>query len=401
MNSMRKIIFFFFSMAIAAFALPSFGDPPPNKLFSVTMVPGQLDTLQGTTPVTAYVTNESPAGSNASFSSFTLSLSSVSGLTIQSVDQPSGGGFAQVTSPTSISVTGIPNVKPQDPPFTVTMHVVGCGDGSTWTPTIYTGSNLSGFVFVQDSRTPSLLTTDVACGSVSCAGALAKVTQPDGTITGVRGSYNQDGTTCTTAVNYFVTNTISVNGTLKFRWDLAAAPQAAFRYSLWSDAAASVPINWTANAKVAWLCDPAGDPNSKCWVPAQPCERPTLQAEPYLPWPYASLIADNGKTIKVDPSAFSSTNPVPALPFPIFVETERMLVTKINSSTNTWTVQRCQGGTCTSTSTHPQGVNVMSTPLPILPSGTQSPYKAGNQAQACIVPGTNNLVDIGDLWSEP
>ena len=406
MNSVRKIIFFFLAITIAAFAGPSIGGPPPNKLYSVTMVVGQLNTvpgdpLQGTTPVTAYVTNESPTGSNASFSSFALSLSSVSGLIIQSVDQPSGGGFAQLDpSGTFITVTNIPGVKPQAPPFVVTMHVRGCGDGNGWTPTIWTGSNLSGFTFDQDPSNPSLLTTDVACGSVSCAGALATVIQPDGTISGVRGKYNQDGTTCTVdSVNYFVTNTISVNDVLKFRWDVAAAPAAAFRYSILDGQ--GHPISWTqGTSKVAWLCDPAGDPS--CWVLAQPCERgnPNL-AEPYLPWPYATLIADNGKTIKVDTSAFSSVNPLPPLPFPIFVETERMLVTKINLNTSTWTVQRCQGGTCTSATTHQPNLNVMSTPLGILPTGTKAPYKAGDQAKACYVPGTNNLVDIGDAWSEP
>jgi len=395
---MHKMIGFFMAIALATFALPSFADSMTKHFRLDTQVDGSDSTL-----VKITLTNDNPSGSSAQISSFIVSVSSVTGLTIPNAPVPDAASFAafggtvNLISSTSFSVNGLsPNLKAGDA-YVLTLHVAGCGDGNQWSAAAYTGSAFTGGTVLDDHL--GVENTDIACGSASCNPTqVFSYTQTYGSVTLSSGKYTQDGDTCL-ASDYFITDTIAQNTILKFR---AIDSSLAFVYSIFDTQSVAIP--WTTNSKVAWACDPTS--NSLCWVKAQSCELlgvPTHPGSAYLPWPYAKLVQDNGTKIKVDPSLFSATNPVPPVPFPIFVEHELMMVTKIVVSTNTWSVDRCQWGTCTSVTTHVPNLLVMSTVLPRLPLTlpTGSPYAAGTPAQMCFVPGTNQLIQSFDSWSSP
>jgi hypothetical protein len=123
-------------------------------------------------------------------------------------------------------------------------------------------------------------------------------------------------------------------------------------------------------------------------------------------------MAIGDKLVKIDRTGTDNL-PLPALPFPIIIGTERMLVTK--ASTSTWTVSRAQGGT--DEAEHFEDNLVMSTPLPLVSASAFSSsqpiknlqlaagYAVGAQAQVCIqargVNGgasTTSFIDVGDPW---
>ena len=397
MTRIRKLFFLVLAMALAAFALPSMG-ASQTKHF-------RLDTAVDGANVTVTLTNDNPSGSSAQISSAKVSVLSVTGLTIFSVvadpdSVAAFGGTVLKTSDTSFSINGLsPNLKAGDA-YVVKVTVTGCGDGNQWSALVYTGSSFTGGTYVDDHF--GLEQTNIACGTADCSGVTSfTVTQPGGSIELVSGKYTQEGDVCVANLsNYFITNTIAQNDILNFR---VLDTSLAFRYSIFN----TPQVNWSPSSQVAWACDPTGHP--ECWVPAQPCElqgNPTLQ-EKYLPWPYAKLVADNGTKITVDPAGFTAVNPVPPVPFRIFIESELLLVTQVVSATNTWKVQRCLWGTCTSVTTHQGGsvLNVMSTVLPqlplTLPAGTSPLYVGGTPAQACYVGLTNQLIQSFDLWSHP
>ncbi len=396
MNYLRKILTLVAALTLAMFALPSMGDSTTKHFSLGTQVNGS--------DVTVTITNDNPSGSSAQIGSFIVSVSSVTGLTISSAQadtasSTSFGGTVTLISSTSFSVNNLsPNLKGGDA-YVVHVHVVGCGDGNQWSATAFTGSGFTGGTVIDDHT--GVENTDIACGSALCdSSTVLTFAQPYGSIQLASGKYTQEGDTCV-ASDYFITDTIAQNDILKFR---AIDASLAFRYSIFN----TPQQNWSTNSKVAWACDPTGSPpHPECWVPAQACElhgAPT-HPEPYLPWPYAKLVVDNGTKITVNPSGFSATNPAPPVPFPIFVESEMMMVTKIVVATNTWTVQRCIWGTCTTVPTHVPDLNVMSTVLPrlplTLPTGTSNLYVGGTPAQMCFVNGTNHLIQSFDSWSSP
>ncbi len=79
---------------------------------------------------------------------------------------------------------------------------------------------------------------------------------------------------------------------------------------------------------------------------------------------------------------------MPEVPFSIVIEQERMLVTKVNTNTNVWTLTRPTGGTSPPALPHPFEAPVMSTPFPIVQStdGYDETYNAyvNKLAPICI-----------------
>ena len=202
----------------------------PSKIYTLTMnvtAPGP-DT-GGLTLVTATIKNQSPPSDGSSnISSFTVSLTSTTGMKIESFDPPPNGNVTIAPDGLSASVTNMSPLKGQKS-FILPLHVRGCGDGSAWAATVWTGSNLSGSNFKPDPKNPSSPTTNVACGTADCSATQFTVVQNGETLEGLRGPFNTDGTSCST-VSYYVTNTIPLDETVKLRW--AVQQPAAFCYNV-------------------------------------------------------------------------------------------------------------------------------------------------------------------------
>jgi hypothetical protein len=432
MNGLRKLLRFALAIALATLALPAVA--ALDKVFSLSMQANPDYTLlPATTPgseikspvqIVATFTNLSPPSTASSnISSLTLSMA-VPGMSIVNgkigdVDySPTGtSGNIVVTSPTSITVTNMAPLKGQQS-YTLTLYVSSCGD-TTWTGTANTGSQLNGSAFKLKTPVgdPGLATL-VTCGTPDCANA-ALFSVSDTTILssaaflhGMQGQYNKDGV-CS-PVGYFVSNLLSLNHQLHFRWPVAGAgaqPTAAFAYAITLPAALTTPTSRTP--KVGWL-NLDGSPATNSNGTDQPVYiDPPDCASGVLPAPYGTLgqsISRTSTQIKVNALVAP-----PAPSFDIVIGTERMTVTSIQGG-GPWKVTRGVGGT--QPGTHSTGAFVMSTPLPILLGvpvstladgtdvTTSSPYHANDQAQVCKAGDTTHdvtddtyttpLIDIGD-----
>lgn len=413
MNAYHRLLALVVSVALAAFALPALAAPTKTYSLNATASPtygtdsnGQR-TLTVPVPVAITIKNESPPSvANSNISSFSFTAA---GMTIASVDtgacQSLGGICALDTSTNTVSVTNIsPPVQAQGT-FTVPVTVVSCGDGA-WSAKVWSGSQLNGnlFALVNDASLPSNSLTPVDCGDTTCGlpfvtSSLNSVAGSPAYVSGLRGFYDKNGAACTT-IGYTVTNTIPSNKTVHFEYPSASSfnpstdPAAAFLYTL----NFGTPVALT----LAWFTDS----NGPVFVAGQQCL--TTQMANNLPAPYGSLGQNVSATKKQIPVNVTVAPTIP-LPFPIVVDTERMLVTSI--STNNWTVQRGQGGT--TAAPHAAGAPVMSTPLPILTgpftqAQSSAGYKVGNQAQMCIAApdisqgssSSYNVIDIGDGWGQ-
>src|SRR5437588_6677282 len=155
MNSMRKFFCVLTAVLFAAFALPSFAEPA-NKHFALTMVVGVPVTYQQDTIVTANLANDNPSGSSAQFGSFVISVSNISGITITSAEADLAYGSNQVVTPSadglSVTVSNLsPNVKATQT-YSLKLHIKGCGDGNTWSATVWTGTYLTGTTYSDDHK---------------------------------------------------------------------------------------------------------------------------------------------------------------------------------------------------------------------------------------------------------
>lgn len=420
MNSMRKIFCILMATVLAAFALPGVAGDNGKKLYSLQM---SVPPAQTTAPftVSATITNEG----NSTISSFKLY---VSGLTIVGVNQPASGAVAGPFPGSSVLVTNMSPVK-SGQSFTLTLHVNSCGDG-TWSPVAWTGAKLNGQTFDLDlAPGHSVLATPISCGSFAAG---VGFTVPDSLnpncVTGQRGYYDKDGSIPAGTLSIFVTNTVPTNTQLHFRWpDLQNVagndPLATFEY----DVCGSGPLPEVPGTQVAWLntdASRASAPGNPAFIAAQDC----LGNANFLPEPYGTLAGEGGvgagdTTIPVETTLPSGLHPAithPATPFDIVIGTERMTVTGVACGSNdgdfgddvnecseheapdVWTVVRAVGGT--TAASHTSGGLVMSTPLPLLPTGTGFPYTPGSPAQMCIADQGNDeggghsttFIDIGD-----
>lgn len=412
MNGIRKWVCLLIATALGVFALPGFA-VTPNKHFSLGMAVTSVTTAQTDTVVTATFTNDNPSGSSASFGSLTLTVDNVSGIHITSVElDPIYGGAISAQANTSVSIINIGPIKATQF-YTLKLHISGCGDLNTWSAVVYSGTNLSGTTYTNDSP-PAQNVTNIPCDNVACGGLVTGITVSeliDTLTTGVqgqkssRGPVNQDGT-CSSGVNYFVTEFLSpANNTyVHFRW--TSEPSAVFFYILDQPATNPPLFSWkTIGDEVS------GTP---IFVKGQPCD---LGANVQFPGSYGTVVQDNGgKNIKVDSS--TAVNAVPlTVPFRIAIGPkpieEFMTVTKVSGQT--WTVIRGANS-----QSHPVGTVVMSTPAPALAgplvcydntgatlqSCPKATYVVGGPALMCYVsPAPNNdttktyVFDIGDGWT--
>jgi hypothetical protein len=296
----------------------------------------------------------------------------------------------------------------------LTLHVAGCGDRNTWSALVFAGNNFNGGTYVDDSPPANQKVTNIACGALACGDPIGVTTISDlilpsiGNFQSRRGPVNEDGGACTATVNYFVTDLLTAAGDsyLHFRWATNQA-NAAFFYIV-NQPLVLVSDSNPPPAKptlFGWKADSTDDVNANpIYVLPQQCDQGSLAQ---FPGSYGTLLADNGKTLKVD-----TTNHVyitPAVPFRIALgpkPMEYMTVTKINNET--WTVSR--GGAKPN-----RAGAVMSTPLPALPAplacydfnGTLAScpagtYVPGEPARTCYVPDPDTthirIFDIGDTY---
>jgi hypothetical protein len=285
-------------------------------------------------------------------------------------------------------------------------------------------------------------------------------------------------TACKDVLYTFTNNILSTNqnleNTVNLTWDTSSQPNAAFEYTLnWQ----ALPVQtgdkvsgWPLDIRpsVAWLnqdgTEATGLSTNPAYVRGLACLSNTL------PKPYGTLGAGVGTTgivigspdtvtvtgIAANPSVNNPltgtpyTQPargapaIPTAPFPIVIAnsvggvqdtaTERMRVESIASQTpstvdpnytGTYTItfNVTRGAGMTTPATHDTGYQVVSTPLPLIPTddSTNFPllssggvYKPGTQAHMCIAShgftafdflgGTANVLysthvfDIGDGW---
>jgi hypothetical protein len=410
MNLIRRLL------SIAMVVMATFASPgmaaTPNKHFALQMGVTTVSNSQLDTVVTANISNDNPSGSSAQFSSFTLSVAGVSGITIGSVEVDAVYGGTVTVSPdgTSVSVSNFSPVKATKS-YVLMLHVVGCGDRNTWSASVFAGNNFSGGTYVDDSP-PNQNSTNIACGALACGGTVGGATVSsliNTTLVGNdgfpsrRGPYNEDGT-CADTVNYFVTElaTGTPSSFLHFRW-ATNQRSAAFFYIL--DQQLVLDPSSSTRTLFGWKANSLDDVNaSPIYVPPQACDQ---GASAKFPGSYGKLVADNGRTIKVDTTTHVYAPPV--VPFRIALgpkPMEYMTVTKINK--DTWTVTRGAA------SPHVAGTDVMSTPLPALPAQSQltcynstgapiacgGTYIGGDPARMCYVPDPDTshirIFDVGD-----
>ena len=413
MNVISRLLGIAMAITLATFSLPGMG-ATPNKHFALQMIVGTPENTQTNTVVTAMISNNNPSGSSAQFSSFTLSVANVSGITIAGVvlDPAFGGTYTVSTDRRSVSVSNLSPVKAAKS-YSLTLHMAGCGDRNTWSASVFAGNNFNGGTYVDDSK-PNQNATNIACGALACSNTVDGATVStliNTTLLGNdgfpsrRGPYNEDGSTCT-AVSYFVTELATAAGDpdLHFRW---ATNQrgAAFFYIL--DRQLVLDTSLPTKTLFGWIADSSDDVNaSPIYVLPQQCDQ---LSNARFPGSYGKLLADNGRTLKVDTTTTPPVNPIPAPPFRIALgpkPMEYMTVTKVNGQT--WTVARAAGA-----HTHDAGIDVMSTPLPALPAqfacydsnGTAAScpnhtYVAGDPARMCYVPDLDTdhirIFDVGD-----
>jgi hypothetical protein len=423
MNNMRKVLCFSVAMMLAAFALPSIGAPQFTKQYSLTMT----SSVSAPLTVTAHLTNVSPVG-NSNIGSFQLT---VTGAKITSVVQPATGTATVDPTQTSVFVTGIFPLKPSAPEFQLTIHLGDCGDGITWSATVWTGSMGQTFTPSPNPLPAGQLTTPVSCGNLACndsftvpVSTVACSTSPTDTkcVTGQRGFYDKDGATSVNfcdVVPYSATNTVATDGKLHFAWPLDTTtgdPAAAFQYTVNGTGLLPPP----GSTKVAWLNTngtPTSQPGTADLIPALDCLAPKN-----LPAPYGTLTANvlaTDLTITVNTTIPSGAHPaIPHAPPPFDIvigtdpNTERMTVTAVSGlpAAESWTVTRGVANVGPAVF-HAQNLLAMSTPLPIMliTQGTGGQYAAGNQAQMCIAargeygdggpPHFTTFIDIGDGWT--
>jgi hypothetical protein len=346
----------------------------PDKIFTLTMSSGVSSTI------TATLFNAAPPNANSSFNSARLFIESGgAGWLIESATSSTGtvtiGGDQR-----SLSITSMSPVKPQRSAIvTITLKAgtYACGDAAVWGAIPYTGSNLSGDIFVYTSGTQTPLqtlamrTSTLNCdGQIDCSQPLALVSTGPGVTDAFRLAYNKDGSACK-LVNYNFINDIANTNSVMLQWDTAAQPSAGFTYTVfwkpeWVNPGTGLPGTVT---KVAWF---EANGNLTTPVAGRAC------LTPFDPAPYGTLTAFIDGLATTTTIFVNVTATLPAVPFPITIDRERMLVTAVSGGT--WTVDRGAGQTAitshTTTYADSSPKRVMSNPLPL--------DAAGKQMQLCI-----------------
>jgi hypothetical protein len=414
MKSLRTV-----ANLLTAFALLSLAHSAqagPTKLYSLKTCVGVFDSAgvcqiaqaqqpgapTTVTPIVARIFNESPPTSNSQISSFDVSVNVSWRVTSATVSGNSGKIIVDLTQPGHVKVSNLAPIKPQAfVDVTIVVDSQSCGDG-TWDAITYTGSGFTGATFSKASTyTPP--TTTVACLKLGCGDPAFDV-KPQGSLTTIhlqRGQFDTNGTTdsaCSDLFVYVTPTAIVGTTTVQTNWDknMPDSNSAVFQYTV--NFKATTGSNTPPAIKVAWIS-----------VGGVPDEQPALMCGPnlaqtQLPEPYAALVADNGSKIDVLPLPSVT---LPSAPFSIIIGEERMLVTKVQTNTNSWFVTRQMGGT--QLAAHSAGDAIMGTSFPIVQSsdGYSSSY-VGRSAKMCInnlahslttpTDWTATLLDDSDGW---
>jgi hypothetical protein len=410
MLTFRKSLYIGLATLIAGWTGPTIA--APQKLFSVAMCVGhfanhlpasdpasracateqaqQLQTNTLKTPIEARVFNETPPTSNSTINSIDLFVDVNWRAIDGSVQTDNSGNWrADVTVDRHVRISNLAPIKPQSyVTVQFTVDNFSCGDGS-WDAIAYTGSGFTGATFGAAKGYKPPIKTTVACGKFACGNFITDV-QPQGDYTSdplalnfipklQRGAFNEDGSTGSECSQLYAYVTPTTDKVLQTLWDKNAddSDVAVFSYTVnLEPTSANTEAAKLNEIEVAWLTT-NGAPDLR---PALRCDNsnPTW-IRPRLPNQYTTLLADSGNKIQV--AAPPALPGIPTtVPFPIVIEQERMIVTKINTTTNTWFVTR------TAATPHTiVGTPVMSTPFPIVPAGIGYPTSyVGKPARVCI-----------------
>jgi hypothetical protein len=362
MNGMRKVFCFLMAMMLAAFALPGFA-ASTTKFFTASgpaVVPiGITSGIQFT------FLNATPPPGVSTINSVLITPPTNVSINCNSITPGTGVLYSDGVSCVVTNFPGIKTGKTGTFTFTTNNSATSCAAGQ-WNSAANAGNSFpQGDVFAPSYLGANQPSSGVGCdGSLGCQNPGAP-TNPaaqfgDGTVVGYRG-LNKDGSTCNN-VFFDLTDFIISNSQnqVHYQWDNSAQPHAVFVYSVhWSPAYVDPVTGLPKPTQVAWNL--TGPPQ---YVDAHAC----LSA--ILPAPYGTLA--DGIDAVTGSITVNTTAPLPAVPFPIVIGTERMDVTAVGA---TWAVTRHTGGTLAAA--HTAGDSVMSTPLPLDASG--------NLMQMCIV----------------
>ncbi len=303
MIDIRKFVgFLMAALLLGAFALPVNAGNDKKQYSLVMSVPPNQAPAPGV-PFTVKATIKNVG--NSSIHSFQLFVTGVTVVGVNKLDD------AKVTfTGSTITVTKADDLESGES-RTVTIQVNTCGDGQ-WLASVWNGAQLNGQSFSLVPPPASNLTSSIPCGPPPTAGATFTVpdTLNPACVTGQRGYYDKDGS-IPVAVPVFVTNTVSVNQQLHFRWpDFQAGgdPLATFDYFV----CATGPVPALGSTLVAWLNDnghPASEPGNPAYIPAQPCNANAN----FLPAPYGTLTADllpSDSTLAIDTSTPARQSPL-------------------------------------------------------------------------------------------
>ena len=403
MNGTRKVLCFLTAMMLAGFALPGFAGST-TKFFTASasaVVP------LGTTPGIQFTFfNATPPPGVSTINS--VSITPPPNVTIDCSSITPGTG---VLSSGSCVVTNFPGIKTGKSgtfTFTTTTNstVTSCAAGQ-WNSAANAGNAFpQGDVF-QLSAGANQPSSGVGCdGSLGCQDPGA-ATNPlaqfgDGTVVGYRG-LNKDGSTCNNVffdLTDFIVQTTNNQNQVHYQWDTSTQPHAVFVYSVhWSPAYVG-PDGLPNATLVDWKSTGATPQN---YVFARAC------LSSILPAPYGTLTA--GIDAVTGSITVNATAPLPTVPFPIVIGTERMQVDTVVGPA--WGVTRGTGGTAPAT--HTASDPVMSTPLPLDGSNMQMqmcivskdvkvvtpdkcPLPAPATPTACVQVDTL-IIDEGDGWT--
>jgi hypothetical protein len=431
MNGLRNLILVSTAAMFAAFALPSTA-AGPQKTYSATLTPLDAALPAGNPPRLQFnIKNESPPPNNANsnIGSFKVKFYGFTVLpNTPATPMTCDRAICSLVADNTIEVTNISQPIQATESYPITFYVGSCGDGTVVAdPTVakpvpsisvYNGSQLSGNTFALKGN-PMAIKASVSCGELACGGGAYSIPEyfvnsgsvgSTSTVSATQGAWDKDGEVCTPNPIYVtnllgVTSSLPSSTSLHFRWPaLITEPGyfAAFSYTV-SYPSATPDSVWS----VAWKEDDNGQP---LFIPAPEClATTTAGATPtitYLPAPYgklAAFVAPNDKKIEVNTTGAAVVPPDPFEPFPVVIGTEQLLVTKINSSTNSWTVTRKYGNTDADPNGYPINTPVASTPMGLL-ANVASPYANGTPAQTCIsnrANGSATFSDNGDGWVSP
>jgi len=190
MNGMRKVVFFFTAMVLAAFALPA----AAQKVYTLNLAPTSLNAGASGVALSATMNNISPDTGNSSVKSFKLFAPTGGGITITAPASGNnvnlGGGYTATiqNNGSSIYVSNIQlPLKPFGPALVLNMTVnVACtAAGGSWTTQgqVWNGAGFTGQTFTQQN--PSFLTPTInpGCAFFTFATSPASVNSPSYTIT--------------------------------------------------------------------------------------------------------------------------------------------------------------------------------------------------------------------------